>query len=387
MLKHTLHFYQKLNKMTTIDSINNNMKPMKTIKFILPALVFSLLFISCGTDKTAHTEDNSLPISVHVNQVNENSTSAVLSVSGKIQAVSSADLSTRMMGYVKDVHVNVGDRVKKGQLLVSINATDLQAKRAQVNAGITEAKAAFSNAEKDYLRYKNLYLAKSASQKEMDDMTAHFEMAKARLEVANQMKNEINAQFSYTNISAPFSGTITRKTCKIGDMASPGAPLISIEKLGEFEVLAMVPETEISNIKKGMDVAVRVKASNTLISGKVTEVSASSKHTGGQYAVKVTLNKTDTSIRSGMFTTVQIPMETKSTTEAVLIPNSILVQKGQLTGIYVISSTNTAMLRWIRVGKTIGNNVEVLSGLSQGEFYITSSKGKLYNGVKISIEN
>ena len=93
------------------------------------------------------------------------------------------------MGYVNKVHVNVGDKVRKGQLLVSINNNDLQAKRAQVNAGITEATAAFNNAQKDYNRFKNLFANNSASQKEMDDMTANFEMAKARLEAANQMKN------------------------------------------------------------------------------------------------------------------------------------------------------------------------------------------------------
>ena len=134
---------------------------------------------------------------------------------------------------------------------MSINNTDLQAKRAQVNASITEATAAFNNAEKDYNRFKNLFADNSASQKEMDDMTANYEMAKARLEAAKQMKNEINAQFAYSNITAPFSGVVTSKFIEAGDMANPGMPLISIETPGNFEVMAMVPETEISEIKKG----------------------------------------------------------------------------------------------------------------------------------------
>ena len=85
---------------------------------------------------------------MEVNQIKANGNNPFLSVSGKIQASNSADLSTRMMGYVNKVHVNVGDKVRKGQLLVSINNNDLQAKRAQVNAGITEATAAFNNAQK-----------------------------------------------------------------------------------------------------------------------------------------------------------------------------------------------------------------------------------------------
>eukprot|EP01093_Parvamoeba_rugata_P016033 TRINITY_DN579_c0_g1_i1.p1 TRINITY_DN579_c0_g1~~TRINITY_DN579_c0_g1_i1.p1 ORF type:complete len:227 (+),score=56.99 TRINITY_DN579_c0_g1_i1:58-738(+) len=215
-------------------------------------LTFSLalLLASCGSEDKKPITDNLPAITVKTSQVEANTNSPFLAVSGKIQAVNSADLSTRMMGYVNKVHVNVGDKVNKGQLLVSINNADLQAKRAQVNAGITEATAAFNNAQKDYNRFKNLFADNSASQKEMDDMTANYEMAKARLESANQMKNEINAQFTYSNITAPFSGTITSKNVEAGDMANPGAPLISIETPGHFEVMAMVPESEISQIKK-----------------------------------------------------------------------------------------------------------------------------------------
>ena len=164
------------------------------------------------------------------------------------------------MGFVKKVHVNVGDKVRKGQLLISINNADLQAKKGQVNAGITQAKTAFNNAEKNYNRFKNLFESKSVTQKEMDDMTANYEMAKAGLESANQMKNEINAQFAYSNITAPFSGVVTSKNIESGDMANPGMPLISIETPKEFEVIAMVPETEISQIKKGTTVSVIVKS-------------------------------------------------------------------------------------------------------------------------------
>lgn len=290
------------------------------------------------------------------------------------------------MGYVNKVHVNVGDKVRKGQLLISINNADLQAKKAQVNAGITEANAAFTNAQKDYNRYKNLFANNSASQKEMDDITANFEMAKARLESANQMKNEINAQFTYSNITAPFNGTITSKNVEAGNMANPGMPLISIETPGSFEVMAMVPESEISEIKKGNTVDVLVKSINQTIKGKVTEVSTSAKNTGGQYLVKVDLDKTEATILSGMFTTVQFPIERKAKSAMVLIPNEAIVTNGQLSGVYTVSQSNTAMLRWLRLGRTFGDQVEVLSGLNADEAYIVSTEGKLFNGAKISIQ-
>lgn len=359
---------------------------MKKHIYILAVTTLSLLTASCGSDDKKVLVDNTPPISVKINNATTNNNSPFLAVSGKIQSVNSADLSTRMMGFVSKIHVNVGDKVNKGQLLVSINNADLQAKRAQVAASITEASAAFNNAQKDYNRFKSLFENNSASQKELDDITAHYEMAKARLEAANQMKNEVNAQFTYSNITAPFNGIITGKTAKTGDMANPGQPLISLESPGNFEVIAMVPETEISQIKNNVEVDVLVRSINKTLKGKVSEVSTSAKHTGGQYLVKIALNKSDANILSGMFATVQFPVEKNSTTELVLIPTEAIITKGQLSGVYTVSQSNTALLRWLRLGRTYGDQVEVLSGLSSDESFILSAEGKLYNGVKVTIQ-
>lgn len=361
----------------------NKMKKYTLLSIVLTA---SLLMASCGNDTKQTEVDNTPAVQVQVNKVSENSNSPFLSVSGKIQSVNNADLSTRMMGFVKKVPVKVGDKVKKGQLLVSINNTDLQAKSAQVNAGITEATVAFNNAEKDYTRFKNLFADNSASQKELDDMTARYEMAKARLEAAKQMKNEVNAQYAYTNITAPFAGIITAKNVEEGDMANPGQPLISLETPGNFEVMAMVPETEISQITQDVEVDVLIKSIHKTLKGKVSEISTSAKNTGGQYLVKIALEKTDAKILSGMFASVQFPVEKKSSVEMVLIPTEAIVHNGQLSGVYTVSTSNTALLRWLRLGRTFGDQVEVLSGLSQDETYILSADGKLYNGAKITIQ-
>ncbi len=358
---------------------------MKKIYTIL-ILTLAFTFINCAKEDKKVNADNLPAIKVNVVKVSSNTNNPFLSVSGKIQASKSADLSTRMMGFVKKVHVNVGDKVKKGQLLISINNTDLQAKKAQVDAGITQAKTAFYNAEKNYNRFKNLFESNSITQKEMDDMTTNYEMAKASVESANQMKNEINAQFTYSNIKAPFSGIITAKNIENGNMANPGMPLISIETPKDFEVIAMVPESEISQIKKGSTVDVLVKSINKTVIGKVTEVSTSAKNTGGQYLVKIKLEKLATTILSGMFATVQFPIERKATSSIVSIPEEAIVKNGQLSGIYTVSQSNTALLRWLRLGKKHGNQVEVLSGLSAEEMYILSADGKLFNGAKISIQ-
>ncbi|SRX55170.1 efflux RND transporter periplasmic adaptor subunit [Aequorivita sp. CIP111184] len=358
------------------------------MKKIYTILLFSavLSFTACNNSSEEKKIDSTPAVPVTVSSVAAENNTPFLTASGKIEAANSATLSTRMMGFVDKVLVNVGQKVTKGQLLVSINNSDLSAKQAQTSAGITEAQAAFNNAEKDYQRFQNLFADNSASQKELDDQRARYEMAKARLEGAKQMKNEVQSQFAYVNLRAPFNGVVTSKSIEAGDMANPGAPLISIEGPGNFEVTASVPESEISKIKSGTEVKVIVKSSDKILPGTVTEVSTSAKNTGGQYLVKVVLNKTDESILSGMYATVQFPIEKKTDVTTVLVPTEALVKRGQLTGIYTVSQNNTALLRWLRLGRTYGDNVEVLSGLNADENYIISADGKLFNGAKITIK-
>jgi multidrug efflux pump subunit AcrA (membrane-fusion protein) len=138
-----------------------------------------------------------------------------------------------------------------------------------------------------------------------------------------------------------------------------------------------------------MPVNVLVKSSNITLTGKVSEVSISATNTGGQYLVKVNLDKTDSSVLSGMFVNVQFPVANKTQTvetNRILVLENALVKQGQLSGIYTISTGNIAILRWLRTGKTFGNQVEVLSGLSADEQYIVSADGKLYNGALVRIQ-
>jgi len=356
-------------------------------KRITILLLSGLFLLSCGKEQKV-LSDTVAPIAVKVSGTAAESQSPYVTASGKIEAENSANVSTRMMGYVTRVHVKVGQKVNAGQLLVSISNTDLQAKKAQVDASILQATAAFNNAKKDYDRFVALFAQQSASQKELDDMTSRYEMAKAGLEGAKQMRNEVQAQFSYSNITAPFAGEITNTFIKEGDMANPGMPLLSVEGASHLQVTAMVSESDIVSIKNGMTAHVLVKSTNESIKGTVTEVSQSAKNTGGQYLVKVNLENAPTTVLSGMFANVQFPVavQKQPTNTQVLVPISALIYQGQLTGIYTVNENKIATLRWLRVGKKFGNQVEVLSGLAANESYILSADGKLYNGAKVSVQ-
>jgi RND family efflux transporter MFP subunit len=311
-----------------------------------------------------------------------------LIVSGQVEASQTANISTRVMGYITRINVKVGDRVNKGQLLATISNDDILAKRAQTDAMIAQAEAALKSAQKDYDRFTVLYKQQSASAKELDNVTLQYQSAKSGLEAAKQQRNEANAMLSYTNLTAPFSGTVTQKMMDAGSMANPGMPLLTIEQSGSYQVNAAVPESEISLIQEDAPVTINIDAIHKVINGKIAQINQSSANSGGQYLIKVNIPDNEKQgLFAGMYANIAIPLtqavKTANSSEQVMIPVSAVEHKDQLTGLYTIGNNHTALLRWVRLGKKQGNQVEVLSGLAANEQFIVSAEGRLYNGVAV----
>jgi len=362
---------------------------MKKYHFMyLKLLIFSLsifALVSCKNKPLQEKSTSKVIITTASPIVNANN--SYFSTSGKIEAIQNATISTRLMGTITSVNIKIGSKVKKGQLLLRINSQDLQAKKKQAKAGVLKANTAFLNAQKDYNRFQKLIKEQSASEKEFDDIKTSFEISKANLDAANQQLSEVNALLTYANIKAPFNGTITSKMVNVGDLTNPGMPLLNIENSSSYEVKTLLTELQVAQIKVGGKASVTIKSSNKKLPGIISEVSSSSQPTRGLYLVKVILkNSVLNNHLGGAFVSVKFSITNKKIPSFILVPKKALVHNGQLTGIYTVSKSNTAILRWLRLGNSYGNMVEVLSGLSKDEKYITSANGKLYNGVSVSLK-
>jgi RND family efflux transporter MFP subunit len=355
----------------------------KTKLMLLAVTAATLTLTSCGSkDKKEQAPEHTIKAQVVPAKVTEYPVQ--YSFSGTLQADKQSNLSTRVMGQVRKVYVKPGQKVNAGDLLIQIRNQDIMAQKAQVEASKVEAQTAFESAEKDLKRFEALYKNKSASEKEMDDIRTNYQMAKARLDAVNQMEQEVEESLRYTSIRAPYRGVITGKFVQEGDMANPGMPLLSIENPGQWEVYARIPENDISRLQLNAPVSVQFTSVPGLqVEGTISEINPSSTNTGSQFEAKVLLNTSRTEAKqlySGMFATVNYQ---KGTQPMILVPKSALVTRGQLVGLYTVSQAGTSLLRWVRTGRSYGDSIEILSGLSDGEQYILSSEGKLIDGARI----
>lgn len=354
------------------------------IRAIVAVSILVLAACSGTQHKTEIEKVNPVPVTAGIAETQINSD---IHASGYIEAGETAVISTRVMGFINSIQVKPGDIVKKGQPLVTISNSDILPKQAQARALVAEAEAALKDAQKDYERFTQLHEQQSASAKELENAALHYASVKARAETARQLQNEAEAMLLYTNLTAPFAGVIVQKNMDAGSIAQPGTPILILEKTESYEVTASVPEVYIQHIQKGMPAHVIIKTTGETIAGKISEVSPSSRFSSGQYILKVSISAGSV-VYSGMYAEVIIASSKKNIHPegTVLVPTSALVSHDQLTSIYTISESNTALLRWVRTGKAVGDRTEVLAGLVPGERIILFSEERLYNGVPVSIQ-
>lgn len=349
------------------------------------AVSFALLISSCeSTDQQA--SDDSTTVSVTTAQAGKVELPQQQTFSGTVKGLRRIDLSTKVMGRIVQLDVDEGDFVEQGDLLLQVKDDNLKAQQDQIEAQLSEARANLENTETNYNRIKRLFEQSSATQKEFDDMETRYRMAKAKVKTLEGKLREVEDMFDYTRIEAPIDGYVVQKTAEQGDMASPGRPLLTIENTGALEVRATVPESQVNLLAQGDTVRIQIPAAGrTNLQGRVTAVNPSGNRGSRQFEVKVVFSESGPvkKIKPGMFADLAVHRAGEST---IAVNRSALVERGQLTGLYTINNQKEVVLRWVRVGQQTEEQVEILSGIAEGESYVLAPDGRVHEGLKVNIQ-
>jgi RND family efflux transporter MFP subunit len=281
-------------------------------------------------------------------------------VTGQVTAVYQATLAGRIQGTIDNLLVREGMPVRKGQTLVLLDNRDLQAELSRVTAELDNARA-------QQQRMEDLYRKDAVSKQELENATRSFRVAEAG-------RRAVLAQLSYTVVKAPFDGVITEKKVEIGELASPGQPLLKMEDPDQLRLEATVAESDVRVVAVGSSVPVVIDALGPdPLKGKVSQIlPAGDPHTH-TFTMKVDLPKT-VGLKSGMFGRLRLE---KGVSTTLLLPKSAFIERGELASLFVVGTDQVARLRWVKVGRTLEQGVEILSGVDAGERVILDgAKGR-----------
>lgn len=325
-----------------------------------------------------------------------------------INAHTVGTLSAKIMGTVQDVHVKEGDRVEEGDLLVTLDPRTVTSQLEQSEAALREAKRAESSAtasadaaaagaklaSSTYQRYRQLLQENSVSRQEYEEVESRFQQAKAALAQAQSIKEGARSRVQQAEASveqatlaskdarvlAPYKGRVVAKMVDPGNLASPGTPLLSLEKEGGFTADVVLPERHIQAVEVGMPVTVRVPSLGSLdTSGEIGLIIPAADAQSRSFEVKVTLPE-NLDLKSGMFARVLIPLGGSG---ILSVPRAAVVEEGQLTGIFIVDENHVARFRLVRTGKSLGDQVEIISGLKEGQRYLMEVPATLKDGMKV----
>ncbi len=381
---------------------------MKTL--LSPLALFLAALSACGggeqPTKTAAAGSATAPVPVKVQTVASQQWPESYEATGTVRSRTSGVVSSKLMAYVQQVAVQVGDHVREGQVVVTLDARDLdsgvqraQAARSEVtsaiqeaDSGVASAKAGLDLAQATFRRIEDLTAKKSVSNQEFDEASARLKSAQAGYEMARSRRAQLDSKVAqvdqeirsanimrdYARITAPFAGVVTARSVEPGNLAAPGAPLLTIEREGAYRLEASVDESRLALVKAGEAVEVSLDSVDHRFPARVSEVVPAVDAASRSYIVRIDLPPAS-NVRSGMFGRAVFGMGSR---KVMAVPSAALIERGQLQSVMVVED-GVARIRLVTTGRRSGEAVEVLSGLSEGEKVVAPLPAALVDGTRV----
>ncbi len=331
-------------------------------KYIIP--IFAAAFVcSCG-EKKDDKKAADLAVEVKLATVKSESIAQTEEYTATVESDLKNNISPNMAYRIERILVDVGDQVSKGQLLVQLDASSLNQLKLQID-----------NQKVEFNRTSELYKVGGASKAEYDN-------AKMQIEV---MESQYNQMSRNTQLYAPMSGVVTARNYDNGDMYG-GAPILTIEKTNPVKVVMNVSEIHYKDVKKGQSVNLTLDSyEGETFTGKITTVSPSIDIATHTFPVEVTINNPKQKVRPGMFARVTVNYGNQN---HVVVPDLSLVKQIGAGDRYVYvynPSTSTVSYNKVVLGKHIGTNYEILSGVEDGQQVVVAGQARLAEGKKVKV--
>jgi membrane fusion protein, multidrug efflux system len=281
---------------------------------------------------------------------------------GTIRAVHETSIGSKLLARVVEVNLKAGQKVRTGDVLIRLDDTDLRAKLQQAKAAVASAEAVDNQASADERRYAQLVKSRTISQQAYDQAVATRRSAEADLHRAQAAVNEVQATLDWATIRSPIDGTVIDKKVDVGDMVTPGQMLVTLFDPTHMQLVASVRESLTRRLQVGQNIGVQVEGLDKQCSGTISEIVPEAQAASRAFQVKVT-GPCPAGIYTGMFGRILIPLQEE---QVLVIPRRAVRNVGQLE-LVDVSDEGRVGRRTIRTGRVLGDDIEVLSGLREGE--------------------
>ncbi len=328
-----------------------------------------LAFLGAGCDGgSTNAEAPELPreerIKVHTLTIQGGGSARAVTLSGFTEPIHRASPSARIMARVVDASFREGNRVEADRVLLRLDTRDLLARKRQAEALCETASSALRVARLNEERMRNLQRSGTVSSSQLESAEVACAQANAEAEGARSGLEELEVNLSYSVARAPFPGVIVRKMVEKGNMVTPGQPLFIIEDDSRLRVIAPLGADLAEGIRPGN--ALWLKIGDDKVRGTVEGIVSSGSTSAPGLRIQLVVDNSSRAFKPGTLALVEVPLPATGA-KGISIPKEALIQRGRLSGAYVVGSDSVARLHWLILGDDNGSGVSVLSGLSEGD--------------------
>lgn len=295
--------------------------------------------------------------------------SNVLIADGVVEATRQSAIAAQVPARIVEMKVRAGDVVKAGQVLLRLDNRAVAGELAASEAQAASARVQLDVAQREYERSQRLFTQKYISQAAMDVAEAKWKSAEAQKNASVAQAGVVSTQSTFTTLIAPFAGVVAVVNVEQGDMATPGMPLLTLYDPTLLRVVASVPEGRAGAIDPARRVRIEIggAASGAIVTEAVSvQVLPTVDPATHSRQVRLTLPDTGPAFTPGTFARVQLPL-TGTAAASLTVPVSAVVRRPEFNAVYVVTTDGKPQLRQVRLGRTRGDLVEVLSGIAAGE--------------------
>jgi RND family efflux transporter MFP subunit len=301
----------------------------------------------------------------------------------------SAVLYARTNGYLKSFHVDIGDRVKAGTVLAEIESPETDAQLREARATLEQNRANLALVAQRLERSAKARQAQAVAQGEVDDLTAQHNAAVAALHVSEAVVSRLETDQSFQKVAAPFDGVVTQRNVELGSLVSAGSaagvtPLFRLEQDNVLKVLVDVPQTAATGVAVGQAVGVEIREHpGRRYEGKVVRTAGSVDASTRTLRTEVHLPNADGSLLAGMY--AQVHLAVADPRDPLLIPAAALVLDAAGTQVVTVDGGGAVRRKSVTLGRDLGRQVEVTTGLAGGEKLVVNPRDDLRDGQVVDV--
>ncbi len=303
---------------------------------------------------------------------------AALAFDGVVEAVRQTTVAAQVSGAIVELDVKAGERVQAGQTLLRLDARAAEQSASASDAQVQAARAALELAAKDLKRQQQLFQKDYISQAAMERAESAYKSARAQANALLAQAGASRTHSGYHLVRAPFAGVVSEVPVSLGDMAMPGRPLLTLYDPAMLRVTAAVPQSVAAQMPSDPDARVELPglpaagAWRRHVKVQVLPTADASTHT---VQVRAELPMETDGVAPGMFARLWLPLARgglASGAAPLIVPRDAIVRRAELTGLYVLDPQDKPVLRQVRLGRAMGDRIEILSGLAIGERVVTN---------------